>query len=71
MDGLTLRIIRVEQERRRGAVQLRPGIEDEFVRRQSRVRHRAGHVVSRTVDDEITEEGLALPEGAIERVSWI
>ena len=45
---------------------LRAGVEDQFVSRDAGVAHRARHVVRRAVDDEVAEEGLALPEGAVE-----
>jgi hypothetical protein len=49
-------------------VQLRPGVENEFVRRQARVGHSGCHVVSRTVDNEIPKERLTLPESAVESI---
>jgi hypothetical protein len=44
------------------------GVEYELVSRDAHVAHRARHVVSRAVDDEVAEEGLALPESAVVRV---
>jgi hypothetical protein len=46
-------------------VQLSAGVEDELVRWLTGVGHCAGHVVGWTVDDEVAEEILALPESAI------
>lgn len=44
------------------------GIEDELVRRDAHVAHRAGHVVRGAVDDEVAEDCLALPESAVVRI---
>jgi hypothetical protein len=49
-------------------VRLGAGVEDELVRWNTHVAHRAGHVVGGTVDDEVAKECLALPEGAVERI---
>jgi hypothetical protein len=49
-------------------VRLGAGVKDELVSRDSHVTHRAGHVIRRTVDDEVAKECLALPECAVERI---
>lgn len=60
-------IVLCEDESTCGTVQLRAGVEDELVRWLAGVGRRAGHVIGGAVDDEVTEEILALPESAIVR----
>jgi hypothetical protein len=62
---LTRRIISREDERARGAVQLRACVEDELVRWLACISHCAGHVVCRAVDDEVAKDILTLPESAV------
>ena len=64
--GLRTRgVVPREDEWACGAVQLSAGVEDELVRWLTGVGHCTGHVVGWTVDDEVAEEILALPESAI------
>lgn len=65
---LTRRIVRLRNEPSRRAVLLAAGVEDELVSRHAHVAHRAGHVVRGAVDDEVSKNGLALPESAVERI---
>jgi hypothetical protein len=62
---LTRRVITRKDERASSAVQLRAGIKDELVRWLACISHCAGHVVGRTVDDEVAENVLTLPESAV------
>jgi len=71
---LTSRIVTRKDKRACGAVQLRASVENKLIRWLAGVGHCAGHVVSRTVDDIVAEEVLALPESAVvgfERVELI
>lgn len=64
--GLRTRgVVPREHEWACGAVQLSAGVEDELVRWLAGVGHCAGHVMGWTVDDEVAEEILTLPESAI------
>ena len=68
---LTRRVVRQRDKHSGRAVRLGTGVEDEFVSRDAHVTHRASHIVRRTIDDEVAEEGLALPESAVERVGRV
>jgi hypothetical protein len=63
----TRRVITRKDERAGGAVQLRAGVEDELVCWLACIGHCAGHVVCWTVNDEVAENVLALPESAVVR----
>ena len=52
-------------------MKLGAGIEDELVSRDTHVAHRASHVIRRAGDDEVAEERLALPEGAVEGIGRV
>ena len=65
---LTRGIVLREDESACGAVQLRAGVEDEFICWLAGVGHCAGHVVGWAVDDEVAEKILALPESAVVRL---
>ena len=71
MQYLTRRVVRKRDEHSRRAVRLGAGVEDELVSRDAHVAHRAGHVVRRTIDDEVAEEGLALPESAVKGIGRV
>lgn len=69
--GIRLTVVWLGDECIHSSVLLRAGIEDQLVSRDTPVAHCARHVVSRTVDDEITEQRLALPESAVVGIGWV
>ena len=52
-------------------MQLRPGIENEFIRRQAPVGDGSCHIVRWAVDDIVAVDGLALEESGVEGAGWI
>lgn len=68
---LTRRVVRLEDKGSRSAVLLVTSVEDELVSWHAHIAHSASHVVCRTVDNKVTEQCLALPEGAVESVGWV
>jgi hypothetical protein len=68
---LTRRIVRLCNKPSRRTVLLGSSIEDELVSRDAHVAHRASHVISRAIDNEIPKDRLALPESAVERIGRV
>jgi hypothetical protein len=64
--GRTRRIVRLKRKSPRSAMFLRARVENQFIRRHALIRHRASHIVRRTINNEIPEKRLALPESAVE-----
>lgn len=52
-------------------MQLRPGVENELVRRQTRVRNSSSHPLRRAINNEIPEKILPLPERTVILLSGI